>query len=226
MITLSEVKAKSSKRLEGLNKVVKAATEQLIERSFAAGVPILIAQGYRSIAEQDALYAQGRTKPGSIVTNARGGYSNHNFGLAVDFALLLPDGKNVSWTVNNDWMTVVGIAKQLGFAWGGDWTSFKDYPHFEMLFGLTTVQLRAGQRPTAAQEAAAMARIKPSDNVNEKEDDKLELSKYQRETLVKALQGMLDRKVISDKAWVDKAEKGTLTASELLWLNTILIANK
>jgi len=165
MLTLDFVKNKSAARLNGLQKVVKAATERLIELAYRAGVPILITQGYRSIAEQDALYAQGRTKPGSIVTNARGGYSNHNFGVAIDFALLLADGKNVSWAVNKDWMIVVDIAKQLGFSWGGDWKSFKDYPHFEMSFGLTTAQLRAGERPNAEQEAAMLARI----NVKEEE---------------------------------------------------------
>jgi len=59
-----------------------------------------------------------------------------------------------------------------------------------------------------------------------KEDNKLELSKYQRDTLVTALQGLIDRKVISDKSWVDKAKNGALTISELTWLNTILLANK
>src|SRR5690606_22511724 len=48
--------------------------------------------GHRTWAEQDALYAQGRTKPGSIVTNAKGGQSNHNFGIAMDFGVF-KDGK-------------------------------------------------------------------------------------------------------------------------------------
>jgi len=60
----------------------------------------------------------------------------------------------------------------------------------------------------------------------EKEDNKLELSKYQRDTLVTALQSLLDRKTITDKTWVDKAKNGTLTLTELTWLNAILVANK
>jgi len=159
-LTLDFVKGKSAARLVGLHPVVRAATERLVELAHKAGVPIVITQGYRSIAEQDALYAQGRTKPGKIVTNARGGYSNHNFGVAIDFAVLLPDGKNVSWTVDKNWMAVVAFAKQLGFEWGGDWKSFVDTPHFEMIFGLSTANWRAGKRPTAGQEAEALARIK------------------------------------------------------------------
>ncbi|WP_018752159.1 M15 family metallopeptidase [Paenibacillus sanguinis] len=158
-LTLDYVKAKSTPKLSGLYPIVRQATERLIERSYAAGVPILITQGLRTIAEQDALYAQGRTKPGKIVTNARGGYSNHNFGMAIDFCLLKPDGKNVSWEVSPAWLQVVEIAKSLGFEWGGDWKKFKDYPHFEMTFGLTTAQYRAGKRPTSTQIQSVLKRM-------------------------------------------------------------------
>lgn len=73
MLILEQVKLKSHKRLIGLHPVVVAATLALIERSYARGVNIVITQGLRTIEEQDALYAQGRTKPGPIVTNAKGG---------------------------------------------------------------------------------------------------------------------------------------------------------
>ncbi|MGG4142951.1 M15 family metallopeptidase [Paenibacillus algorifonticola] len=166
-LTLAEVKAKSAARLSGLLPVVKAATEALIERSYKRGVPIVITQGLRTYAEQDGLYAQGRTKAGAIVTNARAGYSFHNFGVAIDFALLSDDGRSVYWDTKRDadkdgvadWSEVVTEAKALGFAWGGDWTSFKDAPHFEMTFGLSTAEYRAGLRPTAAQTSAALAKI-------------------------------------------------------------------
>lgn len=167
MLTLEYVRSKSASKLAGLFPVVKAAAEALIDRCYNRGIPIVITQGLRTIAEQDELYALGRTKPGSIVTNARGGYSNHNFGMAIDFALLMPDGKAVSWDMKRDgncngtadWHEIVTEAKALGFAWGGDWYSFKDYPHFEMTFGLTCAQLRAGKTPTQAQIDEAHARI-------------------------------------------------------------------
>ncbi|ETT55410.1 peptidase m15b and m15c dd-carboxypeptidase vany/endolysin [Paenibacillus sp. FSL R7-269] len=128
---------------------------------------IVINQGLRTIVEQDALYAQGRTKPGQIVTNAKGGTSYHNYGLAVDFALLLNDGKQVSWDMKLDvdkdgvteWMEVVQEAKTLGFEWGGDWTTFKDYPQLQMFFGLKIADLRTGRKPTGVQMDAAYARI-------------------------------------------------------------------
>ncbi|WP_082672892.1 M15 family metallopeptidase [Paenibacillus senegalimassiliensis] len=193
-LTLDYVKAKSVSRLSGLHPVVRQATERLIERSFAAGVPILITQGLRTIAEQDALYAQGRTKPGNIVTNARGGYSNHNFGVAIDFALLLPDGKSVSWDTLRDgdkdslpdWSEVVDIAKSLGFEWGGDWRSFKDMPHFEMCFGLTTAQYRAGRQPSEITLAKALAVINREDELAMKDElNKLTKRVTELETVAK-----------------------------------------
>jgi peptidoglycan L-alanyl-D-glutamate endopeptidase CwlK len=166
-LTLEQVKAKSSARISGLHPVVKATTVALIECCYVRGVNILITQGLRTIAEQDALYTQGRTKPGTIVTNAKGGTSYHNYGLAIDFALLLPDGKQVSWDLKRDgdgdkvadWLEVVQEAKALGFEWGGDFVSIKDAPHFQMTFGLTISQLRAGQKPTETAIAIVKAKI-------------------------------------------------------------------
>ncbi|MEK3836433.1 M15 family metallopeptidase [Paenibacillus sp. FSL R7-0128] len=167
-LTIEQVRSKSAIKIAGLLPCVKAAAEALIERSYAAGIPIIIVQGLRTIAEQDALYAQGRSKPGQIVTNARGGYSNHNFGVAIDFALLTNDGRSVSWDTKldgnrngkADWNEVVAIAKALGFTWGGDWKTFVDLPHLEMTFGITTAQYRAGKRPTQAQTDVVMAKLK------------------------------------------------------------------
>lgn len=108
-----------------------------------------LTQVLRTIKEQNDLYAQGRTKAGKIVTNAKGGSSYHNYGLAVDFCLIV-DGKDVSWDMVKDydgdkvadWMEVVGIFKKHGWEWGGDWKSFKDYPHFQKTFGKSIAQLK------------------------------------------------------------------------------------
>ncbi|WP_405104515.1 M15 family metallopeptidase [Paenibacillus sp. FSL K6-1217] len=171
MLTLAQVLNKSAARLSGLHPAVLAAANALIERSYASGIPILITQGLRTMAEQDALYAQGRTKPGAVVTNARGGYSYHNYGMAVDFALLLPNGSSVSWDMSRDgnqngtrdWMEVVQHAKAIGFEWGGDWTSFKDYPHLQMRFGLSLAELRTGKKPAAAAVEAVVEQMKPKE---------------------------------------------------------------
>lgn len=177
MLTLTQIKNKSAPRLTGLHPVVLAAANALIECCYTCGVPVQITQGLRTIAEQDALYAQGRTKPGPVVTNARGGQSYHNYGLAIDFALLLPNGSSVSWDMARDgdndqaadWLEVVQQAKRLGFEWGGDWTSLKDYPHFQMSFGLTLSKLRAGAQPSVQAVEAAYKVI----NGRTKEDQNL-----------------------------------------------------
>ncbi|WP_420488563.1 M15 family metallopeptidase [Paenibacillus polymyxa] len=167
-LTLEQIQKKSLNRLVGLNPVFKIVMEKLIERCYARGVWIVITQGFRTYAEQDALYAQGRNgdkRP--KVTKARGGYSNHNFGFAADFALLLRDGRTVSWdTLKDDdkdslpdWSEVVEEAKKLGLEWGGDWRSFKDMPHLQMVFGITTAQFRAGKRPSQTQLNAVLARV-------------------------------------------------------------------
>ena len=109
----------------------------------------------RTFAEQDALYAQGRSKPGKVVTNAKGGQSYHNYGLAIDIVLILDKDKNgtfetASWDLKTDfdgdkkadWMEVVQIFKRYGFEWGGDW-KFVDAPHFQKTFGKSIYELRA-----------------------------------------------------------------------------------
>jgi peptidoglycan LD-endopeptidase CwlK len=103
----------------------------------------------RTMAEQQAIYDQGRTKPGPIVTNAKPGTSYHNWGFAFDFALIL-DGKEVSWSTvadydgdkKADWMEVVNIYKAAGWEWGGDWKSITDMPHLQKTFGLHWSQLQ------------------------------------------------------------------------------------
>ena len=118
------------------------------ENGFPANIRIRVVQGLRTIKEQDELYAKGRTTPGPVVTNARGGSSMHNYGLAVDFALLYDknsDGifEELSWDIVRDfdkdglidWQEVVTQFDEIGFSWGGKWRTFKDYPHVEKNFG-------------------------------------------------------------------------------------------
>jgi peptidoglycan L-alanyl-D-glutamate endopeptidase CwlK len=97
------------------------------------GLPI-VTQGYRSPAEQDALYAQGRTKPGLVVTYKRGGESKHNLvpARALDVAFLLSNGQ-VSWSAEllAKFAALMKAASKV-VRWGGDWPGFKDRPHFEV----------------------------------------------------------------------------------------------
>lgn len=107
----------------------------------------------RTFAEQNILYAQGRSNPGKIVTNAKGGMSYHNYGLAVDIVLILDKDGNgsyetASWDTaadfdgdgKSDWLEVVNIFKSFGWEAGIDW-HFKDAPHFQKTFGMSVRQL-------------------------------------------------------------------------------------
>jgi len=101
--------------------------------------------GNRTWDEQAKLYAQGRTAPGKIITNARPGYSNHNFGIAVDMGVF-KNGKYLDENSPDEseafHRKAAEIAKKYNIAWGGDWTSFKDYPHFEYKTGKTLSEMR------------------------------------------------------------------------------------
>lgn len=157
--SLYQWKARYEKNLEKtplptkLNETVAQNRDILVDKAADKGILIVITADFRSFSEQNKLYAKGRTEEGTIVTNAQGGESYHNYGLAIDFALLDVNGQ-VIWDMKydgngngkSDWMEVVGIAKSLGFEWGGDWKSFKDYPHLQMNFGLSIGDLQKGKR--------------------------------------------------------------------------------
>ena len=106
------------------------------------GIRVVLTWGYRSIESQNQLYAKGRTAQGSIVTNARGGYSWHNFGLAADYAFVI-DGK-VTW--KGPWDLFGKVARQCGLEWGGDWKKFTDRPHVQWTRGRTLAQMRTASR--------------------------------------------------------------------------------
>lgn len=102
-------------------------------------IRLRITQSLRSIPEQDALYAQGRTTAGKIVTNAKGGDSYHNYGLAWDVVEI--ENGLANWETN--WLGISEIAEEMGIEWGGNFKSIKDKPHFQMSFGLSIAQLKA-----------------------------------------------------------------------------------
>jgi peptidoglycan L-alanyl-D-glutamate endopeptidase CwlK len=162
--------------LNGLHPYVKAKTEQLIKNANAQlkSYKMIITQAYRSKAEQDKLYAQGRTIPGKIITNAKGGTSMHNYGLAIDFCLVDPTGKKATWDIKTDfdkdgqadWLEVVKEAKKLGFAWGGDFKTFVDYPHLQMLGGLTEKEVIAGKKPVFPEDKVIVT-VKAGDTTSQ-----------------------------------------------------------
>ncbi|WP_042220451.1 M15 family metallopeptidase [Oceanobacillus manasiensis] len=137
-----------------LHPIVEEKKNKLIEEAKEIDIDIVITETVRTFDEQADLYEQGRTTEGNIVTYAQGGESYHNYGLAIDYALSDKNG-NIVWDINydgnengeSDWFEVADIAKKLGFEWGGDWESFKDYPHLQMTFGLSIRDLQNGLRP-------------------------------------------------------------------------------
>lgn len=150
-------------RVALLHPLVRDEVARLIDKAealFPAAIAIRIVQGLRTIAEQDALYAQGRTKPGKKVTNARGGSSFHNYGLAIDFAILRDKDGNgtyeeLSWdTVADfdkdglpDWKETVTVFEAAGWEWGGRWSTIVDMPHLQKTFGYTWRKLFAKVKP-------------------------------------------------------------------------------
>ena len=106
------------------------------------GIRIFVTSTLRTFHEQDALYAKGRTVPGDIVTHARGGESWHNHGLAFDIAFRVPPASS-PYGEENPWAEVGAIGKSLGLEWGGDWTRFRDRPHFQLPSPYSVRTLRA-----------------------------------------------------------------------------------
>jgi peptidoglycan L-alanyl-D-glutamate endopeptidase CwlK len=132
------------KRLTGVHPTLQAKVLRLLNAMDALGHPMMVTDGVRTTAQQQALYAQGRTKPGKIVTYTDGvaKKSNHQakedgYGHAVDCCFLVDidgDGPDdPSWDETHPWAWYGAIAKMLGLSWGGDWQSFQDKPHVEWL---------------------------------------------------------------------------------------------
>lgn len=149
-ITLQRIELIHPKLRDEVKEIYDEICERLTGNAMARFTYTL-----RTFSEQDAIYAQGRTKPGKIVTHARGGQSFHNYGLAIDFCLIVDKNNDwvyeeVNWDTKKDfdkdgtseWREVVEVFKMYGWEWGGDWKSFKDYPHFQKTLGFTTIQLK------------------------------------------------------------------------------------
>lgn len=135
--------------LAGLNRQARAKLEPFVlaaqEAMAKHNVTIEVISGLRSWAQQAALYAQGRTKPGPIVTKARPGSSWHNYGLAIDLGLFKA-GKYLDSAdpkLAARLYAIIGtIAAAHGIEWAGTWKSFPEGPHFQWTNGLTLAEAR------------------------------------------------------------------------------------
>ena len=137
--------------IAALHPRLQVKLEELQEKCSTQGIIIGFSECLRTVAEQDALYAQGRTKAGNIVTNAKGSTysSQHQWGIAADFYLNMDvdgDGTKSDDAFNNAtglFDRVGAIAVSIGLGWGGTWVSIKDRPHLYLPdWGSTTLELK------------------------------------------------------------------------------------
>lgn len=124
----AKVAPKKAAPVDGLDPKLARIVSQTIGAMAELGKPMRLVEGFRSMERQAALYAQGRTAPGPIVTNAKPGESKHNFGKAADLCFV-KTGYNAP---EADWRLYGMMAKSFGASWGGDWKGFPDRPHIEI----------------------------------------------------------------------------------------------
>ena len=127
--TSGKVDDRSEKVIATLLPEVQPYARALVTKAAADGITIKVISGLRTYDEQNDLYAQGRTKPGRIVTNARGGFSNHNFGIAFDVGVF-EGGQYLDESPKYKAVGVLGM--DLGLEWGGNWKTIQDEPHFQL----------------------------------------------------------------------------------------------
>jgi len=134
----------NSRKLEDLHPRVKAMADKFIVECDKAGIDVLIYSTYRDNEAQNALYAQGRTAKGVIVTNAKGGQSFHNYRVAFDFVPVI-NGK-ARWNDQDAYRTCGKIGEDIGFEWAGRWTGkLKETAHMQYTGGLSLADFQAGK---------------------------------------------------------------------------------
>lgn len=143
-----ELDARSEKNIATLHIKAQKLARRFLGDLAAAGFgrQAKVLSGTRTYAEQNRLYAQGRFgNKGPVVTKARGGQSNHNFGIAWDIGLF-HDGAYLDGDTASEvkWYEKAAATASLeGLDWGGDWKGFRDIPHYEVETGKTVKEKRA-----------------------------------------------------------------------------------
>ena len=134
----------NSRKIEDLCDPARERVQQFLDSCKALGIDVILTSTYRDYESQNALYAQGRTAPGKIVTNAKGGESWHNFRCAVDVCPIV-NGKR-DWDGSHPvWQELGHQGRLAGLEWAGEWKgSLRESAHFQYTGGLTLAQLRDG----------------------------------------------------------------------------------
>ena len=228
---------------KGIHPVVRESAVELIKRAFNEGIYIRIVQGHRTFEEQAEIYGKGRKSyiykgknygdpRETIVSNAKPGSSNHNYGLAIDFALSNKDGTEVYWTVNDNWRHVITIAKQLGFASGIDFRSFIAPPHLEMMGGLSIRDLQNGKSPNLKvnflpSPPPSAPPAKPIDNKEENTMAKYSpsVNRLRDATLISLNRFSNKQNNPISKEWYAKVRDGEISESDAIGLIYYAIEN-
>jgi peptidoglycan LD-endopeptidase CwlK len=134
---------RTERNIRSLMPVAQEAARKSLRKVIATGTDARVISGTRSYSAQNALFRQDRFgNPGPKVTNARGGQSWHNFGLPWDIGIFSASGEYQ--TTSSPYNEASVHAKIPGLQWGGDWTSFKDPPHYQTIpAGQSITQARA-----------------------------------------------------------------------------------
>ena len=124
----------------GIHPYLLHKVELVIKEANQKGIDLRVVSGFRGLKKQQALYDQGRTTKGNIVTNAPPGLSYHNHGWAVDVCEY-KNGK--PYWKSKHWKEIGAIGKKHGLFWGGDWTRLVDKPHLQLsLFDILKTTLK------------------------------------------------------------------------------------
>lgn len=134
----------NSRNLDDLLPKVKSMAQEFIDECANQNIDVLITSTYRDIESQNALYDQGRTTKGKIVTNAKGGQSFHNWKCAFDFVPIV-NGK-AQWNDLTTFKRCGAIAKNVGLEWAGNWKTFPELAHCQYTGGLTISDLQNGKK--------------------------------------------------------------------------------
>lgn len=145
----------NSRNPNDLHPIVKGMFDEHFKECAQHGIDLLCTSTYRDVESQNVLFNQGRYgNPGRIITNARGGDSFHQWRCAYDVVPIV-NGKPV-WSTTGEafklWKQVGIMGTLCGLEWGGNWRTFKDYPHFQWTNGLTIEDFKAGKKLPAIQE--------------------------------------------------------------------------
>lgn len=133
----------SSRSIEYLIPMVRSMAEHMIKACALEDIDIIVTSTYRDNESQLALYNQGRSLPGRVVTNAKPGHSYHNWRCAFDVVPIV--GGKAIWNDMNLWYRIGQIGEACGLEWAGRWKMMKESAHFQYTNGLSISDLMAGK---------------------------------------------------------------------------------